>query len=342
MASFWDEFKDLFKTDSQRKEERQNEIAAALEAEKAVTDRLAELDREYRESLPEEPEPDLDALFPESLGLEKVEHTPATDEELAARAQAGVDYEKAAEKRDLEHGFGLTEQALDDRADDAREDLDARYRELGELYEELRKQTDNDAIRRGVARGSIRSSAQQALSEEKAGAERASRAEYEGEMADISAELDALRREQDAAFEELNLKYAAELEERIADLKEERDKTAQKYADYNNAVDEAEREYALRREDDIADYLAEREKERLEREEQQRREEAEFGYRGAKQENYAERYNIALDFYTSLSPDIAADALAASPSMKYYLGNYYDKLLGVLRKGDSSATSIYF
>ena len=205
MASFWDEFKDLFKTDSQRKEERQNEIAAALEAEKAVTDRLAELDREYRESLPEEPEPDLDALFPESLGLEKVEHTPATDEELAARAQAGVDYEKAAEKRDLEHGFGLTEQALDDRADDAREDLDARYRELGELYEELRKQTDNDAIRRGVARGSIRSSAQQALSEEKAGAERASRAEYEGEMADISAELDALRREQDAAFEELDL-----------------------------------------------------------------------------------------------------------------------------------------
>ena len=332
MASFWDEFKDLFKTDSQRKEERQNEIAAALEAEKAVTDRLAELDREYRESLPEEPEPDLDALFPESLGLEKVEHTPATDEELAARAQAGVDYEKAAEKRDLEHGFGLTEQALDDRADDAREDLDARYRELGELYEELRKQTDNDAIRRGVARGSIRSSAQQALSEEKAGAERASRAEYEGEMADISAELDALRREQDAAFEELDLKYAAELEERIAELKAERDKTA---------VDEAEREYALRREDDIADYLAEREKERLEREEQQRREEAEFGYRGAKQENYAERYNIALDFYTSLSPDIAADALAASPSMKYYLGNYYDKLLGVL-KGDNSATSIYF
>ena len=52
MASFWEELKDLFKTDSQRNEERQNEIAAALEAAKAVTDRLAELDREYRASLP--------------------------------------------------------------------------------------------------------------------------------------------------------------------------------------------------------------------------------------------------------------------------------------------------
>ena len=72
MASFWEELKDLFKTDSQRKEEKQQQIADALEAEKEVTDKLAALDREYRESLPEEPEPDLDKLFPESLGLEKV------------------------------------------------------------------------------------------------------------------------------------------------------------------------------------------------------------------------------------------------------------------------------
>ena len=60
MASFWEELKDLFKTDSQRKEEKQQQIADALEAEKEVTDKLAALDREYSESLPEEPEPDLD------------------------------------------------------------------------------------------------------------------------------------------------------------------------------------------------------------------------------------------------------------------------------------------
>lgn len=71
MASFWDDFKDLFKTESQLKEERQKELAAALEAEKSITGQLAELDREYRESLPVEPEPDLDKLFPESLGLER-------------------------------------------------------------------------------------------------------------------------------------------------------------------------------------------------------------------------------------------------------------------------------
>ena len=40
MASFWDDFKDLFKTESQLKEERQKELAAALEAEKSITGQL--------------------------------------------------------------------------------------------------------------------------------------------------------------------------------------------------------------------------------------------------------------------------------------------------------------
>ena len=340
MASFWEEFKDLFKTDSQREEERQNALNAALDAEKAVTEQLAALDREYRESLPAEPEIDIDKLFPEDPGFEKIEYTPATDEELVNRAQAGVDYEKAEEKRDLTNAFGNAAQELEDRADRAEKDLNASYRELGELYDELRRQTDNDALRRGVARSSIRTSAQQDLTSDRTRAEQESKAAYDSTMSGISAELAALQQEQEAAFEELDLKYAAELEERIADLKAQRDETAKKYADYNNKITEAEREYALEREENIADYLAEREKERLEREEQTRQEEAAHGYTGAKQENYAKRYNIAFDFYTSLSPDIAADALAASPSMKYYLGNYYDKLMSALT-GDTGQQRYY-
>lgn len=340
MASFWDEFKDLFKTDSQREEEHKRELAAALEAEKEVTDKLAALDREYRDSLPEEPEIDLDKLFPESLGLEKVEHTPATDEELAAMAQAGVDSEKTAERQELEHSFGITEQKLDDRAREAQDELADNYRELGELYDELRRQAGNDAIARGVARSSILTSARQDLNDEQSRKEAQSRVAYDAEMSDIGSELESLRREQDAAFEQLDLKYAAELEERIARLKEERDETARRYAEYNNEVEEKEHEYAVKREEDIAEYLKDREKERLEREEKQREEEKKYGYTGEKQENYAKRYDIAFEFYSSLSPDIAADALAASPSMKYYLGNYYEKLMGAL--GDSSSQTRYF
>ena len=41
MASFWDEFKDLFKTQSQKDEERRQQIKDAVEAEKSLTERRA-------------------------------------------------------------------------------------------------------------------------------------------------------------------------------------------------------------------------------------------------------------------------------------------------------------
>ena len=68
MSTFWEEFKDLFKTQSQKDEERRQEISAALEAEKEVTAQLEQLDREYRDSLPAEEEPDNDTLFPVDAG----------------------------------------------------------------------------------------------------------------------------------------------------------------------------------------------------------------------------------------------------------------------------------
>lgn len=340
MASFWDELKDAFKTDSQREEERRQELADALEAEKEITAELAALDKEYRDSLPQEPEPDLDKLFPESLGLEKVEHVPETDEELSARAEADVNAEKDKESGKLERGYAAEESALGKRAREAESDYLSARDELGELYDELVREAGRDAIRRGVARGSILSSEKQAISADRSRAEAANRSAYDADIAEISSSLQALRREQDAAFEELDLKYAAELEERIAELKKERDETAQKYAEYNNEVAQKEQSYAVKREEDIAEFLKDREKERLEREEEIRREEAAHGYTGEKQENYAKRYDIAFEFYSSLSPDIAADALAASPSMKYYLGNYYDKLMTAL-KGEGDTDRYY-
>lgn len=341
MASFWDDFKDLFKTESQLKEERQKELAAALEAEKSITGQLAELDREYHESLPVEPEPDLDKLFPESLGLEKVDYTPETDEQIEERVSAGIESEKAEERNELESSYAKKEQALGEEADSARKDMDESYRELDALYKELTRATENDAIERGVARGSIMSSALSDLSAEKAASEADTAQRYREAMTAVEKELDNLEKAQETAFSELDLKYAAELEERIAKLKEERDETARKYAEYNNKVAKQEQEYAVQREKDIADFLEEREKERLEREEKQREQEAKYGYTGEKQKNYAERYDIALAFYSSLSPDIAADALDASPNMRYFLGNYYDKLMSAL-KSSYDGTKRYY
>ena len=46
MSTFWEEFKDLFQTQSQQVEERRQEISAALEAAQEVAAPLAQLTRE--------------------------------------------------------------------------------------------------------------------------------------------------------------------------------------------------------------------------------------------------------------------------------------------------------
>ena len=339
MADFWEEFKDLFKTQSQKDEERRQEISDALAAEKEVTAQLEQLDREYRESLPVEEEPDLEALFPVESGYEKVDYTPATDEELVHLAESEINSKKSGDILDLDSVYNDAVAAVGEKTQSAEKKLSETLGDLSAVYEQLRKDAENSATERGLARSSVLSSAQTELADAQSAATADAENEYKGQIATLDAELVRLSEEREAALGQMELEYAAELEGRIAELKSERDAEAKKYAEYNNKIAEKDREYALEREENIAEYLEEKEKEKLEREEEIREQEKLYGYTGEKQLNYAKRYDIAYEFYSSLSPDIAAAALEASPNMRYYLGNYYDKLLDTLSE---NGKKVYF
>lgn len=339
MSTFWDEFKDLFKTQSQKDEERRQEISDALRAEKEVTAKLEELDREYRDSLPVEEEPDLDALFPVDSGYEKVDYTPATDEELVHLAESEINSKKSGDILDLDSAYRKAVDAVGEKTETAEKKRTDTLNDLTAVYEQLRKDAENKATERGLARSSILSSAVGDLADAEASDTAATEKEYAEQIASLDAELVRLSSERESALGQMELEYAAELEGRIAELKAERDAEAKKYAEYNNKIAEKDREYALEREENIADYLEEKEKERQEKEEELREQEAKYGYTGEKQQNYAKRYDIAYEFYSSLSPDIAAAALEASPNMRYYLGNYYDKLLDTLSE---KGKKVYF
>ena len=165
----------------------------------------------------------------------------------------------------------------------------------------------------------------------------------------IGVQVDAIERGEDRiefkkAMDELDLKYAAELKDKIADLKEDRDAIVAKYTKYNNNVDEKELKYQKERQEDIEKYLKEQREEKVKEDQKQREYEEKYGYSGEKLKNYSARYNLAFDFYMSLDADIAVEALQASPNMKFYLGNYYDKLMEELknREGYENRNRKYF
>ncbi len=334
--SLWDEFKDLFKTKSQREQEKQESVDEALEREKDVVKQLEELDKQYKDSLPEEEAPDLDRLFPKDSGYEEMEYSAPTDEELEREAKDSVESKKAIDREKLENKYSVAADEVEADKKAAKsaleEDLDA----LDTKYAREGESAKNSALERGVSRGSILSSALSELAESKKQAAGSLKSGYEGRLAELDDQLASLQKQLDGAIEELDMKYAVQLNEEIAKLKSERDKEVQKYEKYNSEIRQKQAQYASEREQDIEEYLADLEVKKQQEKLAELERENRYGYEGEKQKNYAERYEIAYDFYMSLDPDIALAALEASPNMKYYLGAYYDKLQKQLASRNSS------
>ncbi len=330
---FWEELKDAFKTKSEKDEERSRELQEALDAESEITKQLEELEKQYQDYLnSQKVEVDLDELFPPTLGLEKIQFTPESDESISARANAEITADKTKEVGKTEGKYSSKMEAVEEDMLSATADKHHKQDQLDKTYTALKKNQKNDSIKRGMARGSVLSSLLDQIEADETKSFQDVEDAYVNTIQSLNEEMDSLETELGKAMNELDLKYATELKEKIAELKEDRDALVAKYTKYNNNVEDREHKYAQQRQDDIAKYLDEQRKEQVKRDEEQRRYEEKYGYSGEKLKNYSERYKLAFDFYMSLSADIAAEALAASPNMKFYLGNYYDKLMDELTK----------
>ena len=334
--SFWDELKELFKTDDERDEERRRRLQEASEGTSELEKQLAALDAKWQKSLPKQTY-DLDALFPKKTGLEEIDYTPRTDEDILDAAQKEIDYQKAVDKDKAQSKYETSSATLEKSKQAADENLKKSYQNLEKVYDELRAKAENDAIKRGIARSSIIMSKLGDLDYAKMLSAGEVEKAYNDTVGDIDLRLRALENDRDVAMGELDLKYADELAKRIADLKQERDELTLKYEKYNNTVREKNAKYESERETQISKFLQEKEKEQKAQESAQAEHEKKYGYSGDKLTEYQHRYDLAYEFYTSLSPDIAVDALKSAPNMKYYLGLYYDKLLNALKIRAKSA-----
>ena len=341
MSSVWDEIKDMFKTKKQLAEEKQQKIKDALSREEGLVKTLEDLQKQYEQSLPKDEEVDIDALFPKDSGLKEIEYAARSDSDIDAAARAENAYKKTQKKNEIESKFASNMGALESGKQQAKQNLEQGYKQLGELYDELRKNAENDSLKRGMARSSVITSQLNNL--DRAQLESAGNVEaaYQSTVGAIDQKINALQNDRELALNELDLKSAAELGSRIDELKKERDDTVFQYEKYNNSVREKNIKYEQQRQDDIAQFLAKREKEKQDALAKQQENEKKYGYSGDKLKNYTQRYNAAYQFYSSLSPDIAADALAASPNMKYYLGQYYDTLMSALKSSQVKQTKYF-
>ena len=327
--SFWNEIKKLFKTKQTIAEEEAQKIGDAVEKEKDVVEKLAELDKQYKANLPDDSSVNLDNL-PKEISLDRIKYTPKSDEEIRLQVENLlkenlVNGKKTIDEETLNKVIDLTEKQTK-----AQEDKAVSMQEVEALFSKMKEGAEADSIKRGIQRSSIISEQLKDYNLAKANTVDEVNSTYQKAVGVIDKKLQDLETQREDALEKLDLKIATETTERIAELTKERDKLQNEAVIKNNEIAKQESTFNANIAKQRDNILADAEEEKKEKALQQAEYEKKYGYSGEKQENYSQRYDIALEFYLTLDPDIAEKALAASSNMKYYLGNYYDKLKGVL------------
>jgi len=306
--SWWDEIKDLFKTKKQKQSEENEKVNDALRRESEITGKLKSLEDEYKKNNPDAPDPDFDEIF-KPVKYDRVNYDVQSDEDIeaAANEKAESNYKSSLEKIDKQAYDDLVK--LNKEREKAKETHKKTLSEIESLFDAFRENSKNKAVKQGIARGSILESAINEYGEAaSAGVAKADDILSDALMS-FEEKSDALNKQRDEALSNLDLKKAVEITETINKLKDSRDKKLAEQNQKNAAIEKKETDENLKLEKEKQKYVENyKANKRLEKQQQDAYEKAN-GYTGEKAKNYAERYNVALGFYTSLDPDVAVKAL---------------------------------
>ena len=275
-------------------------------AQDAITDIIKNI---KSDKVPEKPElPDV----PEYERLEKDERTDdelvkSAEEELAGfkrQGEKGIDEKIAAEEK----GYRADMEAARATHDEAAE-------QTKRAYGTAKQNTDNDMLKRGLARSSIAVNKKAALEAGEAEATAKLSSALSEKLQQLNEQIDALAAKREEALNDFNLSYAAKLTGRINELKAERDKRTEDAIKYNNSLTEKEHNAEVDKKMKESDLYGEA----LD----QKKKENELGATA----DYRDLYNAIASELRKINLHDAREIVLSNPDIRDNVGNYYYYLL---------------
>ena len=168
--------------------------------------------------------------------LKEIEYTAPDDNALRESAES----ELAGYRADTEKSLRLKSEAEAAELEAKRTAYDNGKRatdaELEQKYIAAARAIDNDAIRRGLARSSVASVERGALEREYLSKSADAAREYSAAISGLESDIAAVNRKLQDALNDFNLTYAAKLNQKLSELKQQRDQKIMDVIEYNNEV----------------------------------------------------------------------------------------------------------
>lgn len=257
---------------------------------------------------------------PESLGLEKVDVPNKTDEELISLAKSSVSQKYGDKKTSTNENFSKQIEKLLESKETLSKNADTKKNEINNIYNESIKETENQMLKRGLARSSIVIGELSNLEGAKASELANVLNELETNLNNAEKSIADLETQKEQALASLDIEYALELEEEIEKVKSEYQEARNEAIKFNNNVEKIEAEYKL----DL-------DKQKLDKQESVTKLENEYGVNYTYQTMKSKQFDYLKEYLSSLEPSYAINLFLTNKDFYSILGDRYSEMYQYLK-----------
>ena len=303
--------------DEKKAKEKSAETLESLKSE------ILKAQEEQKSDLPERIE------LPKAPELERMERVETDEETLREQANAVLKGYEAEKLRGIDVKAAKEKEKLEGESKARTEAKESSLEKIDAAYSQAKKNVENDALKRGIARSSIALAASAALEGERAGSLDRTESEYSAAMLELGRLMDEIETGRISSISDLKADMESRIAEKTAELKAAAEKSDREALKYNNTLSESE----AKREADRLKAQEELYAKALANAKAARELEKTSGSVGSDTKTanmYASNYNKMDAFLSTLNRSDAAEILRGDPFFRANLTEYlyyklYDK-----------------
>lgn len=299
------------------------------DAEKALNDKLAQMDKEYISNLPKD-EFNPSEYLDEKLDIPRKEYEGLSEEEIAIKAKEDNDKLLESKKLNTEVDYDKNVQKHEVQKEENKEKAEEDLLKLAQEYVQNKKANDSKMVKNNLTMSSIKTNVENALKDNYEGESQYTKEKLENKINLLDAEIESVNQRKEKAMEALDLEYAVKLDESVKKLLKERQSTIDDIEAYNAKAAKDELKYQKDKANYLQDYrdkLAKEKNDKLNNE-------IRYGMSGDKKIEYDNRLSTVIEFYDSMPRRIAEQMVNGNIMLKNYLGAYYNTVLDRYKEVD--------
>jgi len=260
---------------------------------------------------------------PESLGLEKIEIADKDEEDFKKEAENSLKDKYNNEREKTESSFKSKVDELLGAMDSAKQKNKETEKKLNEYYDNSIKETENQALRRGLARSSIIIGQISNLEGSRANELANALSNLESSLSDSEKKIGELNSSLESALDSLDIEEAEKIQEQIGKLKESYEKEKQEAIKFNNNVLKLEAEYKK----DLEKQKQEMQKEDLALKDK-------YGVSYLEREMKQKQFDYLKNYLDTLDKNYALNLLLTNKEFKNVLAENYSTMYKYLNSKD--------